>query len=463
MHKMKSSLPYARIATTLSLFLGMHEAAAQEPRPPSLPTIDPASLEPDPVDDLQSQLDELKLEMRRKEEQQRNNASRLSINGYVDIGAFVPLGNDGVGWVRDNGNRQFPDRANFSWTFLGDILATAVNTRGEPADLGDAPGITRYDSIDSDGAAGLLVNEVNLRIGYQLADRALLRTSINFAPRSAREDFALGDTTDVDVAELEYVLTADGKTSFFVGKTLPVFGIEYKEHKSDQRFGITPSLANRYTAGPQLGIKFRSKLLHDWIILAAAISNNSSVTEPFHFYSEIDKNWGKTLSSRVAVSFPMGLLLGMLDGDRLELGGSGLWGPQDRASDNKGKTLFWGFDLQYLSADYAVKGQFMKGKSPGLPTEQVWELDLKRGGYLEANWQMFSFLGLLARAGLRDAEVILGTERLYITKSLQFTGGVRVTFNPRVVLKLEYVKNREYGGIAEFNNDLATSSLVLGY
>ena len=53
---------------------------------------------------------------------------------------------------------------------------------------------------------------------------------------------------------------------------MPVFGIEYKERKSDQRYGITPSLIARYTIGSQLGVKVRSKLLDDWLILAAAVT-----------------------------------------------------------------------------------------------------------------------------------------------------------------------------------------------
>ena len=136
------------------------------------------------------------------------------------------------------------------------------------ADLGDAPDAPRFDSVNSDGAAGFILNEINLRPRFQLSDRAILRASINFVPRTG-SDFALGDFVDADLGELEYLLTADGKTSLFVGKTMPVFGIEYKERKSDQRFGITPSLIARYTVGSQLGIKMRSKLLDDWLILAA--------------------------------------------------------------------------------------------------------------------------------------------------------------------------------------------------
>ena len=113
--------------------------------------------------------------------------------------------------------RQFPQYSNYSWTFLGDILATAINTRGEVADLGDAPDAPRFDSVNSDGAAGFILNEINLRPRYQLSDRAIMRASVNFVPRTG-SDFALGDFVDADLGELEYLLTADGKTSVFVGK-----------------------------------------------------------------------------------------------------------------------------------------------------------------------------------------------------------------------------------------------------
>jgi hypothetical protein len=456
---MKSSSLLVLVTVTFTTLVGARDGWSQE-EPPSLPSQEQAL---DPMEDLQHQIDEMKAAAVRKEQEQRQNAARLSINGYADIGFFVPLGNKGVGWARDVGNTQFPQYDTFAWTFVGDILGTAVNSRDEPADLGDAPGIDRFDSIDSDGAAGFLVNEVNMRLGYQLSRRALLRTSINFVPRSGRQDFSIGDSTEVDLAELEYVLTQDGNTSFFVGKTLPVFGIEYKERKSDQRFGITPSLIYRYTAGPQLGLKLRSKLFKDWIILAGALSNNSSVIEPFHFYSEVDKNSGKTLSGRAAISAPMGMLMGALEGDRLEIGGSVLWGPQDRARNNDDNTFFWGVDLQYISANFALKAQVMKGESPGLPSQQVWELDLKPSGYVEIDWQIFSWLGVLGRAAVRDAEVILGQDRIYITRSMQFSGGLRLVFNPHAMLKLEYNHNREYDGVDQIKNDIATSSLVLHF
>jgi len=186
-------------------------ANAQNRNAPSLP--EESAAEDDTEEDLGTQLEELRDRLRQAEDARAKNVSPLSINGYVDFGFFVPLGNKGIGWVRDNANRQFPKYAPYSWTFLGDILGSPVNSRGEAADLGNAPGVTRFDSVNSGGAPGFILNEINLRVGYQLAERVLMRTSVNFVPRSPKGDFQLGDFFDADLAEMEYVVTDDGNTS----------------------------------------------------------------------------------------------------------------------------------------------------------------------------------------------------------------------------------------------------------
>ena len=275
------------LLSTITFLAGASQAWAQgkdEGDAPSLPSLRTPEPPPDDPAMVEQQLAELRERLKRSEDAARNTKSPLTIGGYADLGFFLPRGNGGAGWVRDAGNVQFPEYSNFAWTFLGDILATTVNTRGEVADLGEGPGVIRFDSVNSNGAASFMVNELNLRLGYSLTDQAVVRTSVNFMPRSG-DDFSLGDFMEVDIAELEYVLTDDGNTSLFIGKSLPSFGIEYKERKSDQRFGITPSLMHRYTSGTQLGIKLRSKLLRDWLILAAGATNGSSVTEQFHFVS----------------------------------------------------------------------------------------------------------------------------------------------------------------------------------
>lgn len=452
--------------SALCLFPALAAAAERDslPTAPNLPGADtPEDAKVDQMELLEQQLADMSNRLKQAEEQQRLTASSpLSIHGYVDFGFFAPIGNRGVGFIEDVGNVQTPQYAGYSWTFLGDILATAVNTRGEVASLGSAPAVVRFDSVNSNGAAGFIANEVNLRLGYALSERALMRTSVNFVPRSGH-DFALGDFMDVDLAEIEYVPTDDGNTSIFAGKTLPVFGIEYKERKSDQRFGVTPSLVQRYTSGPQLGVKVRSKLLNQWLIVAASVTNNSSGTEQFHFQSEIDRNSGKTLNGRLALSIPVGKLVKGIAGDKLELGASGEWGPQDWASDNSGKIWFIGGDLQYLSTNFAIKAQIIKGKAPGTSDGTAWQLDLHPSGYVELNWQVIPQIGFLLRAEQRDAFVGQAMTRAYLTKERRYTGGARYVFNPHIMIKAEYLMNREYGGIAEFKNDIFTSSLVLAY
>jgi hypothetical protein len=450
------------------------QALAQEEKPeaPSLPEASDDDTTPTLADQFQTmqlELAALKERMAESEQQRLKSVSPLSFNGYVDFGYFAPIGNDGVGWIRDAQNAAFRQYSPYSWVFLGDILATAVNTRGEVASLGNAPGINRFDSVASAGAGGFILNEINLRPRYQLADNAILRASVNFVPRTG-SDFALGDFVEADQAELEYMPTSDGKTSIFIGKTFGVFGIEYKERRSDERFGITPSLVGRYTDGPILGVKVRSKLLNDWLILAGSASNGSTTTEQFHFYSEIDQNWGKTLAGRAAINIPVGRLL--RNDDRLEIGVSGEWGPQDRATDDNGKIWFEGLDLQYLSANLALKVQVMRGGAPGLPeaAQGVYGLQLHPSGYAELDWQILPRLGFMARGALRDAIVTLGDPtlstsqtRIYVTKEIQYTAGLRVVFNPHVVAKLEYNHNQEYGGVPSFLDDIFTSSMVLSF
>jgi hypothetical protein len=108
---------------------------------------------------------------------------RVSLTGYIDGGFFVPQGN-GAGIVRDNGNTLFPQYAGkYGWVFLGDILSTAVNSRGEVADLGNATGAPpRFDSVHSGGAPGFIANEVNLTLNSGVGQSALAGAQASFSP-----------------------------------------------------------------------------------------------------------------------------------------------------------------------------------------------------------------------------------------------------------------------------------------
>ncbi len=460
------------------------EPAAAAPAPTPVPTgvteasqpAEPAdSPEPPPtVEDLQRQMNELQARLDQTREIATLRRPIVTVGGYVDFGFFVPQGT-GVGVVQDEGpTRVFPQYANqYSWVFLGDLLAPTVNSRGEAASLGNFPGVSRFDSVDSTGAPTFIVNEVNLRLDAAVARNAIATASLDFMPRSGH-DFSIGDFMEVDLAQLEWMPTASGRTSIFVGKFESVVGIEYRDRKSTERFGVTPSLIARYTTGTPLGLKVRSKLGEsERVVIAAAVTNGSSTTEQFHFYDEVDSNSGKTASGRLSVRpFPT---------DLLELGLSGAWGPQDHALDSTHYLWFWGIDLLAHIATPGggtldMKGQFLKGGAPGQigapadPNHEPYGLKLHYGGYLELDWMATPLLGFLLRGEVRDADIWLGdpnslggAERLYITREWRLTAGVRVVVNQHIAIKGEYLHNGEYGGIPQIPNDVLTSSLVLSY
>jgi hypothetical protein len=422
-------------------------AAAPEEAPDESAALDPFTR----IKDLEAQLEQTRSVVVGRQ-------PRVVVGGYVDLGFFVPQG-DGSGLVRDGGNLLFPQYKDYGWVMLGDILSTAVNSRGEIADQGsEATGAApRFDSIHSRGAPSFIANEVNLTLTSGLGETAVATASVNFVPRSG-SDFQLGDFIDVDLAQLEWMPTRAQKTSFFVGKFDSVIGIEYRDRKAAQRFGITPSLIARYTTGTALGLKFRHKMgPDDLVVLAGAVTNGSFTTEQFHFYNEIDVNAGKTVSGRLSLHPPTPI--------ELEIGVSGSWGSQDRARTSDHAMWFYGADLLMHVGTVDVKAQWLRGAAPGDPLDAVYGLNLHGGGYVEIDWMVTPLFGVLGRGEYRDALVWLDGDpadnRIYITKSWRGTAGIRLAFSDRIVLKAEYLRNGEYGGIPEIKNDVFTTSLVL--
>jgi hypothetical protein len=429
----------------LAVLLAAPARAQEQAGPPPEPE------EPAPPPDL----NEMDLRLKRTEDLVLNRQPTVTWGGYIDFGFFVPQGN-GAGYVQDFGHMLYPEyKGRYGWVFLGDILAPAVNSRGEVADLGDAPGVDRFDSINSRGKPGFILNEANFVLRSALTSSALITASFNLVPRTG-SDFRLGDFFDMDIAQLEWMPTASGRTSIFVGKTDSVIGIEYRERKANKRFGITPSLIARYTTGTALGLKVRSKFgPEDFLVVAGAVTNGSNTTEQFHFYDEIDSNAGKTVSGRVSLQSPTRI--------KVEVGFSGSYGAQDRSTSSDDAMWFWGPDLIVHAGPVDLKGQWLKGKAPGNDAQEVYGLNLHGGGYLEADVTLWSSLGLYGRGEYRNADVWLGTERYYRTRSWRATGGARWVFTERAVLKAEYLHNGEYGGLPQVSNDVFTSSLVLSY
>lgn len=413
------------------------------------------------TDELNMRLKDLELKLDQTREMVIGRRQGFTVSGYADFGFFVPQG-DGSGIVRDSGNTMFPEYSGrYGWVFVGDILAPTINSRGEVADLGDAAGSERFDSVHSGGAPGFIASELNLTLSSGIGEEALATASVNFMPRTG-SNFDIGDFMDIDIAQIEYMPKfLGGSTSIFAGKFDSLIGIEYRERKASQRFGITPSLLARYTVGTALGLKIRSKFApNDFLVVAAAVTNGSNTTEQFHFYDELDLNAGKTASGRVAIRPPLGPI-------ELEIGGSATYGAQDRARDSRGKMWFAGVDLMATMGPVDLKAQWLRGAAPGRPEDDVYGLDLRNGAYVEVDWMVTSLIGVLGRGEMRDAFVWLGdpnspegANRAYLTKSWRAVGGAKLVFSDRFVLKAEYLRNGEYGGIPEIRNDVLTSSLV---
>src|SRR5689334_3208010 len=101
--------------------------------------------------ELKAQLEELKEKVSSLENSQ-GLLAKLSgrVGGYLDVGFFSVQG-DGSGLRTDVGNVVFPQYAGVvpgSWVFLGDPLATAINSRGEPADTGESRAVV-FDAINA--------------------------------------------------------------------------------------------------------------------------------------------------------------------------------------------------------------------------------------------------------------------------------------------------------------------------
>jgi hypothetical protein len=124
---------------------------------------------------------------------------------------------------------------------------------------------------------------------------------------------------------------------------------------------------------------------------------------------------------------------------------------------------FYGFDVMAHWGRVDLKGQWMKGHADGEPSQNVYGLDLKQGGYLEVDAMLTSTFGVLGRGEFRDAFVWLSNQRAYLTKSWRATVGIHWILTSRAVFKAEYLKNGEYGDIPPIANDIFTTSLVMSF
>jgi outer membrane murein-binding lipoprotein Lpp len=400
-------------------------------------------------------------------EERADRALSLSgrLSGYIDVGLF-DVGGDGSGLRSDLGHSYFPEYGDVpdSWVFMGDPLASPINSRGDPASTAESRAIT-FDPIRSGGAPGFIVNNVHLALLAGLGERATVNFAVDVLPRtrlvSDARGLFLGDFLDIKLAWAEYRLPlSGGALTFFAGKFDPVLGVEYRTQEAPQRLTVTPSLLCRYTCGRPLGVKARGELMQGALTLNVALTNGSSMLETFGFHTETDTNLMKTLSARAAWRFPVGA--------GVEVGASGAGGAQDAQSTNDALHWHYGLDVHGDWNDVVFAAEFVRGRAegqsePGSPACNLAQCIDYRGAYAQVGYRWTNWFQPYVRADWRSALHRAGASFVYISELARATVGARLELDPAVVLKAEYVWNQELGRIPSFPNDVLVSSLVVRY
>jgi hypothetical protein len=191
-----------------------------------------------------------------------------------------------------------------------------------------------------------------------------------------------------------------------------------------------------------------------------AVTNGASIVDLFPFSNEIDSNALKTASGRLSYTLPIGA--------GLEVGASGAIGAQDYQPDNSVLQWHYGFDAKVELGDLLLSGEWVTGRALGardgpLPPCFGAPCLAYRGGYVLTGYRLTNVFTPYARVDWRDAFHQQGASFFYLSKVIRLTAGIKAELNPSVLLKAEYVLNREMDPLPQFEDDVFTSSLVIKY
>lgn len=407
---------------------------------------------------LQSSLDSAN---RKSELEAERQSFLMTGSAYLDVGFFMVQG-DGSG-VRTDLNQVVSgaDGLLRSWVFRGDPLATAVNSRGDAADLGASRAIS-FDGLQTRGRPTVLINALNVQLNARLSDEFTAYAMVDLLPRERTfTNFALGDFLDVKQAWLSWNREFSfGTLSLWAGKVDSVLGYEYRFQESPQRLTVTPSLLCRYTCGRALGVRAKGAFFSEKLEVLLAVTNGTNQIELMPWGAEGNFNATPTVSSRIGLVLP----------HRLELAVSGMVGVQERQAD-PGVIQFHLAALARLNLGYVnLVAEGMFGKAAGktgtingvdVPCAAATCLDYQ-GAYLLVAVRPLPWLTPYARFDWRSGTMRNGQEWLYESTRLRGTVGLRVEPVRRLQLKAEYVFNRELVG-PDFPDDIFTTSVVVSY
>lgn len=388
-------------------------------------------------------------------------ASAWTVNGYVDVGFAKAQG---------NGTSFAPGDQSVPADYGVDTFAPAVNSRGDVAST-DAGGrfvngfLPRSAGIG--GNASFLLNTLDVDLKYTPATAPLMVFArVQFLPRFT----GAGDDTRVYVEQAfgRYVPFDSQELALSVGKFDSVFGIEYQDNEANIRTGVVPSLVARYTTGQSIGAKlfYRVQIPAAW----SAVSLNVAATNSGNFVEALQPP-DASLTGTPVGSGRLGYELNA-PAVQVKLGASAMYGPRNDQPETSAHQTGLGLDARaawnglYLSAEYVRVNEGEGGpKTTALGSFPISSAFWVRGEYAQLAYALPWSVGLLHKVtvyGRYDRRHAWFQGFTPITVD-RFTGGVRLDLWDSVLLKAEYVANRELAGAPSVANNVFTSSLVYSF
>jgi hypothetical protein len=431
------------------LFCGARAVAQPAPLSPAVPSPEP---EPEPINDSDGYTPAV---------EGAGAPSPLSIDGYIDVG-FAKAQGDGTSFA--------PNDQSIPADYGVDTFAPAVNSRGDVASTNSNGRFVNGflpRSVGIGGNASFLLNTLDVDLKYAPASAPLMVFSrVQFLPRFTGS----GDDTRVYVEQAFGRLVPFDSQEFALsaGKFDSVFGIEYLDNESNIRTGVTPSLVARYTTGQSIGAKLFYRLQIQ--PLQSAVSLNVSATNSGNLVESLQPP-DASLTGEPVGAGRLGYELNT-PGIQAKLGASGMIGPRNDQPEQAAHQKAYGLDLRvavagvYLNAEYVHLDQGEGGpKTTSLGNFPISSTFDVRGGYVQLAYALpfsvgaFHKLTVYGRYDRRHAWFD-GFTPITVDR---FTGGARIDLWEALILKAEYLDNRELAGAPTVANNVFTSSLVYSW
>jgi hypothetical protein len=323
------------------------------------------------------------------------------------------------------------------------------------------------------GKPSFLLNTANVDLRYNAAELpVLIFTRLQLVPRLYGPVIGpgqpAGDNTRLFLEQAFGRITPlkNAELAISVGKFDSVFGIEYLDNQANFRVGVTPSLIARYTTGQSVGVKafYRVQIIpaSSAVSINVAATNNGTLVESLQGSS-------RSLSGVPVGSMRLGYELN-LERISAKLGGSASYGPRnDQTEGSSRRQILYGFDARVIIPTLVVSGEYVHIDEHEADGPKVTGVDVfpmvsefyAHGFYVQAADELplpiapFR-LTVYARYDRRHAD-FEGFAAITVDR---ITAGLNVGIGENLMVKAEYLVNRELEGAPAVDNNVVTSSVV---